>query len=301
MDYKIILANAIKENTTQNTPYLSYFRRCAINAYEVDKEKFEDFFNSCKYIISLYKKEIEDQFNKTLNEDNKTKNKYKQMFKNGITYDTGGNSIEELIQQIEDERDIVFKLGYKNWDKYLCCIRSDNGEILENSYFNRCLIPYKNDQYKYDIFKLTYLNIEVIEKSLIECRAEILNESKFKDLTGKPKVHFSDYLINITDKGSFLTKIAPMINNQEAKQIAYLMIHLDIENYILFPKKRTEIYKIMRSDFSIITSNKSINDYLGKYYRAKEKSLIKNIDVISLFEESGLKITEFEKIKSLMQ
>jgi hypothetical protein len=302
MNYKSIIAKAIEENITQKTPISTYFIREANKNKEIEHEEFDDFFDGCKYIISLYKKEIERQFNNLLNEDNFAENSYKQMLKNGINFDAGGNSIQESLKRIEEDREIILKEGYKDNTHYLCCIRSDHGDMVENS-FTGCLIPLEEDNrtLKYDILKLTFSDIEGIEKSLIECRAEILKESKFKDLTEKPKEHFTDYLINITDKDSFIIKIAPLINNQEAKQIAYLLIYLDIEKYILFPKKRTEIYKIMRSDFSIIPTNKSINDYLGKYFSAKEKSLITENVVISLFEEFYLKITELDNIKSLMK
>lgn len=302
MNYNQRIANAITEYTNHKMPYLSYFKREAIKAYKADNEEFEDFFNSCGYIISLFKNEIISQFNKDLDEEKKCILECKKKLKSGILNDYEVSSIKNKINTIKDEMDEIYKEGYKDSFKYKCCIRSDSGQIVENN-TTGCLILIDKitREPKYAIHDLYYSDIEVIEEALIKCRNKIIDVSKFKDLTEKPKEHFSDYLINITDKESFIIKIAPLINNQEAKQIAYLLIYLDIEKYILFPKKRTEIYKIMRSDFSIIPTNKSINDYLGKYFSAKEKSLMTKIVVISLFEEFYLKITELDNLKSLMK
>lgn len=174
MDYKRKIAKAIKEFNTQKTSYSTFFKREAKNAHEVEYEEYDDFFISCNYIISLYKKEIKGQFDKALNEFSNINNEFEEEIKKGFFFDAYGNSIQELLKQNEEERESILNEGYQDNFQYVCCIRSDNGEIVENS-FTGCLIPTSkiNRKFKYDIFKLTYSDIEAIEKCLDECKNKL--------------------------------------------------------------------------------------------------------------------------------
>ncbi|MEI6554218.1 MAG: hypothetical protein WCL70_01365 [Paludibacter sp.] len=178
MNNKLIIANAVDQYKNQKTPYTSYFTQNA----KINKEQFVefvDFFNGCKHVISQYKKDIENQFNKDLNGYNFILYSYSQMLNNGETIDANGNSIQESIKRNEADRDFILTEGYENNTQYKCCVRSDTGEIVENR-ITGCFVPLDDDSRKpmYEIFELLYSDLITIEKALVNVEIDFIEKEK---------------------------------------------------------------------------------------------------------------------------
>ena len=162
MNYNQRIANAITEYTTHKMPYLSYFKREAKKAYKEDNEEFEDFFNSCKHIISTYKNDIENQFKNDLNKNNVALHSFKQMILSGQTIDENGRLIQEHIDYIENDKEYIMNLGYKTNSDYTCLI-TESGEITKNSFDSK--------------HELNYSKIVEIENSILNLKNDLTSET----------------------------------------------------------------------------------------------------------------------------
>lgn len=107
MNYKLIIANAIEEYKTQKTPYSTYFKRESKKAKNIEYEEFDDFFEGCRYIISLYKKEIEGQIRKDIDDEISEHNNRRRMLVIDKNIDSGEDFECELLKK-KRENIVVF-------------------------------------------------------------------------------------------------------------------------------------------------------------------------------------------------
>lgn len=175
MNYKLIIVKAIDEYKNQRTSYLSYFTQYTKN-HIVD---FADFFNGSKEAIFEYKKHIENQFDKELTKDNWALNAYNALLNDGKTVDQNGKPIQEHIDYIENKKKYLIEMGFIENPEYICCVRSDSGKIIENSFTDR-LVTSDDDlrNPKYEIYELTYSDLVTIEKELLIAKENFIEKGK---------------------------------------------------------------------------------------------------------------------------
>lgn len=159
MNYTVILLGAYTECTSQKTPFVSYFKQQAQIAKRDNFVEFIDFFNGCKAATGKYKKYIENQYNKRLTENDWVLKAYYQALQNGQTTDNKGESIQNHIDYIENDKKYVEKQGYENNHYYDCGI-TRKGDIAEHPF---------------DIkYKLYYYDIDQLEQGIIQAEQELI-------------------------------------------------------------------------------------------------------------------------------
>lgn len=243
MNCKLVVAKAIEKYNTQRTSYFSYFKSQAKIENRNNYIEFSDFFDGCKYIISLYKKEIEGQLRKEINEDISDHNNCRRMLVIGKSIESEVDLEYELLRQKKDNIISFLSDKYADNSQYKCCIRSDNGEIVENN-FTGHLIPYNDDHtsLKYCIFDLTYLDVLRIEKELINAENDFINNKifSFRTFLKCNEVLKDEIILFIRNEIDISTKI-----NITVATITYA---LQIKKYLSFDNQ-TLYHKAFKEEF----------------------------------------------------
>jgi len=161
MNYKLIFAKAVVEFKTQKTPYSTIFKRESRSAHDLESEEYDDFFDGCLRIISIYKKHIEALSLNDYKENDRALHFYKQNLLNGVTSDQKGKPIQDHIDRIEREKQLFKPNEYKT-DYIIKCFITETGEITESTMSS--------------IDGFYYNDLEELEKTVINLR----NEFTFK-------------------------------------------------------------------------------------------------------------------------
>lgn len=258
MNYKLIIANAIEEFNTQRTPYLSYFKREAKKAYNIDFEEFEDFFDGCIRVITLYKKHLEKLYLNHYRENDLVLHSFKQMIIDGQTTDQNGRLIQEHIERIENDKEFIKKLGYKTNYDYKCLI-TGTGEII--------------DSFLKSKHTLDYSELENLENIILQ-----LSHNCQTDKNNKEVRDFKTFLYH-PNIDALNKKLHELLDNSKGKTVAITIKALIKNSFIAGYKSNEELYKAMRKEFGDIGANSGLNTFLND----NSKKLNEN-DITSISE-----------------
>jgi len=186
MNYKHIISKGYDEHKTQRTTYLSYFKSEANIAHRDNFIELADFFNGCKSALSDYKKSVENQYYKRLNENDLVVHAYKKLVNDGQTLDQNGNPIQEHIDYYENEKEFVKKSGYSKNSDYHCLITA-NGDITDVSLESK--------------YTLDYSDIEAIEEGIIQSENDLIQKAATltTDKNNIVNVIEDDKIVNVND------------------------------------------------------------------------------------------------------
>lgn len=216
MNYKSIFAKAIVEYKTQKTPYSTIFKRESRNAHDLESEEYDDFFDGCLRIISIYKKHIEALSLKDYKENDRALYFYKQNLLNGVTTDQTGKPIQDHIDRIESEKQLFKPDDYKT-DYNIKCFITETGEITESTmssidgfYYNdleeleKTVLNFKNNlssktnesTHARNELKKNKLNIVLIDKIYNFCiETKVLDENTVSNVDFIKTVESADFSI----------------------------------------------------------------------------------------------------------
>lgn len=110
---------------------------------------------------------------------------------------------------------------------------------------------------------------------------------------------FADKL-ECDNRDSLIKILTELINGQQGKRIAYVIMVLDINKWIAFDDRKS-LYSLMRNQFTFMTSDQSINKYLNKYDTCKDQSYENQKPIENYFIKNGIDMVELEKIREKLQ
>lgn len=145
-----------------------------------------------------------------------------------------------------------------------------------------CEILYPKIQYielKTAIFALKYFD-ELFFADLEEVLNEIFGyfDTNTQDEYEPLKNSFDSYFSSCYTYYS-KNKMIDFIKESKPKDIAHLIILLDIKYTLFIPKPRTKLYNAIKKECDVTFTNKSINDYLVTYIRCKDNTNTKDEDI----------------------
>jgi len=185
MNYKQIVLNAYTENREQKTSYQSYFKREAQIANRDDFVEFTDYFDGCQNVLESYKKEIIQQYNKRLTENDWIVSSIKSgngiKFGDEIVTDQSDKRIQDRLKYITEDKEFIQNSGYINNYDYACYLK-ETGEIT-NDIWER-----SNDR------KLSWQVIIQIEQGVFQAKEELL--IKNANITQTTPFQLNSTLIN---------------------------------------------------------------------------------------------------------
>jgi len=258
MNYKLIIANVIEEYKTQKTPYSTYFKRESKKAKNIEYEEFDDFFEGCLRIITLYKKHIKKQYLNDYEEADWALRIYKQNILNGVTKDLDGVLFQERVDRIEKDKENIKNQGYKTGSIYRCLI-TESGEITKNSFDS-----------KHELF---YTDLQNLENILLG-----LNYKPDKITKKETEPEFISYLQH-PNKEALIKKLHELLDNSEGKPVAKTIRALIECSFITGYKSNEQLYRAMRKEFGEIGASAGLNSFLNE----NGKKIIEN-DIITTVE-----------------
>jgi len=159
MNYNKIIIDGYNENRTQQTAYVSYFKRVAQILKRDSFVEFTDFFNGCILAVGKYKNYIESQYNKEINEHDYMITCYKQgRVKNeqGVLI-TNKTELDEGVMKWEEKKQHIIKMGLSSDYK---CELSEKGDIVESLFDRR--------------YTLYYTDIVYLEDAITQAQSEFI-------------------------------------------------------------------------------------------------------------------------------
>ncbi len=134
----------------------------------------------------------------------------------------------------------------------------------------KCESLHRKLNYRIERIKLAAPKVQSIT-DLLE-HPEVFKEPFNFESSDKKLIEFKDFF-KTTVSDEYLNNFATLLNTEQLpKRIAHLIIFLDMEELINYPRIRTKLYRAIEKQFSIIITAKNVNNVLSAYEIEKTKS-----------------------------
>ncbi|MDD3787071.1 MAG: hypothetical protein PHO94_00050 [Petrimonas sp.] len=240
-----LIMDAYFEYEGQRTPFKSFFKREAQKAQRDEFTDPEDLLNGCLFVLSKYKSEIENQYNKRYRENDfvvasiETGKGIK--IDGEIITDTSDNRIIKTLEDIARDKEFVKSQGYKN-NNYPCYVTS-NGSINE-------FLAFLDE----DPLKLFWPKIEEIEQGVLKAKEELSSTSESDTRREEPFSNsFKDFFIrqDIEKIDSITEMMKTELNTSRSKALtlALYTVALQKKGYISKQLNQTKYHQAVSKLF----------------------------------------------------
>ncbi len=243
MNYSKLIIDAYIENEEHRTPFKSFFKREAQKAQRDEFIEPEDLFNGCLYVLSKFKSEIENQYDRRYKENDfviASVESGKGMICDGVHItDPENEKIKAHLKYIERDKEFIKNRGYKTNYDYSCNVLS-SGEIADFLSLDNAI-------------ELHWPNLEEIEEGIIKAKEELLNikpqNSRGSGNNPEPN-SFQDFFL-IQDKvkiNSIIEMIKKELNasGSKALTLALYTVAMQKKGYIASTINQTKFHAAIK-------------------------------------------------------